>query len=295
VATFSILMNCYNCEKYLREAIDSIYAQTFEDWEIVFIDNSSKDRSPEVAKSYDSRVKYYQTPQFMSLGEARNFGLQFCKGKYLTFLDTDDMWFPFKLEEQFKILEGDDSFQMCYSSVMFMNERSEDVAKLVAVAKSGDVLQQQLLRYEINMQSVAIRNNIELSFNTEMEFSPDYDLFMSIASRHRVAVISEPLIRYRKVANSLTNKKIGRWWIEQKMTLDKIFEEQPRLKDKYSDEVDNAYAKVCYFRARHLMEIGNKSGAREQLEKYKFFNKIYFLLYLSSYSKALWKFIHIFK
>ena len=61
MAKVSVLMNCYNGEKYLREAIDSVYAQTYPDWEIIFIDNVSTDNSALIAKSYDSRLRYYKT------------------------------------------------------------------------------------------------------------------------------------------------------------------------------------------------------------------------------------------
>jgi glycosyltransferase involved in cell wall biosynthesis len=285
---FSILMNCYNCEKYLVEAMNSIYSQTFEDWEIIFIDNSSIDNSKEIALNYDSRVKYHQTPYFMSLGEARNFGLQFCKGEYLAFLDTDDVWYSFKLKEQIEILDSDKSLAMCYSSVMFIDENSKELAKLVAVAKSGDVFKQQLLRYEINMQSVAIRNNIPISFNPKMEFSPDFDLFMKIVSKYQVAVVSEPLVKYRLVSSSLTNKKIARWWIEMKMTLDAIFEENPEFLKKYSDEVKIAYAKVSYYKARYLMKIGENRKAKEELKKNRSLNLSYFALYILSLFPPIW-------
>ena len=78
----SILMNCYNCEKYLKESINSIYSQTFNDWEIIFIDNSSTDKSNNIATSFNDKLKNYKTDKLIPLGEARNFGLQFCKGNF---------------------------------------------------------------------------------------------------------------------------------------------------------------------------------------------------------------------
>ena len=81
----SILMNCYDGEKYLSEAIDSVYSQTYQNWEIVFWDNASTDSSSNIAKSYDERVRYYLAPKNTSLGEARNFALQRVRGKYIAF------------------------------------------------------------------------------------------------------------------------------------------------------------------------------------------------------------------
>ncbi len=101
----SVLMNCYNGEKYLIEAIDSVFTQTYTDWEIVFIDNSSTDNSAEIAKSYGKKIKYYKTEHNIPLGAARNFGLKFCTGEYISFLDTDDIWLPNMLEEQINAIE----------------------------------------------------------------------------------------------------------------------------------------------------------------------------------------------
>ena len=93
----SILMNCYNGEKFLKKAIESIYAQTYQNWEILFVDNQSTDRSLEVAKSFDERLRIIPTPEFMNLGQAREFGLGHATGEYLAFLDVDDLWLPQKL------------------------------------------------------------------------------------------------------------------------------------------------------------------------------------------------------
>lgn len=288
-------MNCYNCEKYLKEAIDSIYRQTYKDWEIIFIDNSSTDRSSEIAKSYDERLKYYRTEKLIPLGEARNFGLQYCKGKFLAFLDTDDLWFSKKLETQKKVMDQLPDAKMSYTGAIFIYENSQDLAKYTPVAKSGYIFPQQLLRYEINMQSVVLKNDISISFNTEQQFSPDFDLFMRIASKYEVAVIHEPYIKYRKLSNSLTSKKIDRWWIETKETLDNIFSEQPELSEKYPYEKMVAYAKVSYYKALYLISINKWRDARAELKRVKDVNRNYFILYLLSFSKSLWRVAHYFK
>ena len=80
-------MNCYNGEKYLREAIDSIYAQSYENWEIIFWDNCSTDSSAEIAKSYDEKIKYFTVSSKLELGEARKLATEHARGKYLAFLD----------------------------------------------------------------------------------------------------------------------------------------------------------------------------------------------------------------
>ena len=84
----SILMNCFNGEKYLKQAIDSVLAQTYRNWEIIFWDNQSTDGSAEIFTSYrDSRLKYFYAPEHTRLYEARNCALEKAEGELIAFLD----------------------------------------------------------------------------------------------------------------------------------------------------------------------------------------------------------------
>ena len=101
----SIIMNCFNGEKYLREAIDSVLAQTYQNWEVVLWDNQSTDNSAEILNSYkDSRIRYCYAPVHTVLGLARNLSIEHAKGEWLGFLDCDDLWLPAKLEKQVAII-----------------------------------------------------------------------------------------------------------------------------------------------------------------------------------------------
>ena len=86
----SIIMNCFNGEEFLVEAIDSVFNQTYTDWEIIFFDNASTDGSREIAKSYGSKLKYFRINKTVPLGEARNKAITNASGKYLAFLDCDE-------------------------------------------------------------------------------------------------------------------------------------------------------------------------------------------------------------
>ena len=97
----SIIMNCYNGETFLHESIGSILNQTYKNWELVFWDNQSKDKSSEIFKSYkDKRLKYFLANQHTTLYKARNLAIEKSKGDYIAFLDTDDLWEKDKLELQ---------------------------------------------------------------------------------------------------------------------------------------------------------------------------------------------------
>ena len=96
----SIIVNCYNGEKYLQDAINSIYAQSYQNWEIIFWDNNSNDNSAEIALSCDKKLRYYKSQSTTTLGKARAQAVSKAKGEYLAFLDCDDLWHTKKIEKQ---------------------------------------------------------------------------------------------------------------------------------------------------------------------------------------------------
>lgn len=101
----SVIINCYNGEKYLREAIDSVIAQTYENWELVFWDNQSTDSTREIVENYHNpKIHYYYAPEHTPLGEARNLAVEKANGEYINFLDADDVWSSNKLDEQVKLI-----------------------------------------------------------------------------------------------------------------------------------------------------------------------------------------------
>ena len=146
----SIIMNCYNSEQYLKEAIDSIYSQTYQNWEIIFWDNASTDSSANIVKDYDKRIKYYLAPKTTPLGEARNFALEKVSGEYIAFLDCDDVYSPDKLQKQVKLMHNK-NYAMCYGSVIIINERGEEIKRNVVKNKSGNIFSNLLMNIPLKM------------------------------------------------------------------------------------------------------------------------------------------------
>src|SRR3990172_11917066 len=102
----SILMNCYNGEKYLREAIESVLAQTYQNWELIFWDNQSTDCSAVICKNYgDSRIRYFCASEHTELGIARILAFHKIRGEYVAVLDADDISHPDRLMRQVGFLE----------------------------------------------------------------------------------------------------------------------------------------------------------------------------------------------
>ena len=124
----SIIVNCFNGEKYLNECLNSILSQTYENYEVIFWDNKSTDSSKLIFLDVkDIRFKYFSDNDHVTLYSARNKALKVTTGKYIAFLDVDDLWYPDKLEKQVKVMEENSEIGFCYSGFKFLSENSKNL------------------------------------------------------------------------------------------------------------------------------------------------------------------------
>src|SRR5215211_6343875 len=106
----SVVIPFLNAERFIQEAIESVFAQTYDNWELLLVDDGSNDGSTRIALEYaernSGRVRYLQHPGHRNRGvsASRNLGISSARGEYIAFLDADDVWLPHKLEQQVEIL-----------------------------------------------------------------------------------------------------------------------------------------------------------------------------------------------
>ncbi len=232
----SVIMNCRNCGKYLREALDSVYEQTFKDYEIVFWDNMSDDESAQIALSYGEPLRYFRGEEFVPLGAARNKAIEKAHGRYIAFLDCDDIWLPDKLEKQVELLESDERLGLTYSDCLLIDEKGNpktDIRYHISRFE-GNVFDRLLdLGGFIPMPTVIIRkealNNVG-PFNPELEIVEEYDLWIRIAECYLVGFIEKPLAKYRKHGENISENleaacdesfQIIEYWTDKKPELKK--------------------------------------------------------------------------
>jgi glycosyltransferase involved in cell wall biosynthesis len=116
IPSISILMSVFNAEKYLREALDSIFRQTFSDFELVVVNDGSSDGSGDILRSLDDpRVRLLENEQHVGLVECLNWGIEVCRGKYIARMDADDVALPERLAEQYRFLETHPAIGVCGS------------------------------------------------------------------------------------------------------------------------------------------------------------------------------------
>jgi glycosyltransferase involved in cell wall biosynthesis len=194
----SIIMNCYNGEKYLQEALDSVIAQTYQNWEIIFWDNQSSDRSSEILQSNDDvRLKYFSAPKHTNLSEARNLALKQASGEFYAFLDVDDWWDTKKLEKQIPFFD-DAEVGLVYGNYWYVDEINSIQYPLFRnVLPSGYVTDALLKKYCIGLLSLIIKKNtydsINNGFNTNYHIIGDFDLTMRISKQWKIDCVQTPI------------------------------------------------------------------------------------------------------
>lgn len=118
----SIIMPAYNAEKYIKDAVDSVIKQTYTNWELIIIDDCSSDGTEKMIKKYqDRRIRYIKNKKNQGAVLSRNKGMRISSGRYVAFLDSDDMWEPRKLQRQLNLLQNKGYF-MSYSGIKIVNE-----------------------------------------------------------------------------------------------------------------------------------------------------------------------------
>lgn len=220
----SVIINCYNGEKFVREAIDSVLAQTYRHWELIFWDNCSEDATPTIAQSYqDARIRYFRAEKNTTLGVARNLAMAKAMGEFVTFLDSDDYWSAEFLEKAVQPLVGNPELGLCYTRLyIFSKKVASDSHKPLAPRIVS--LKELASHYNIPMSACICRTRVirehQVEFNTCFSLIEDYDFFIKIASYSQAYYLPEPLSYYRYHTGNLSHS--DRWVSEFRLMMENI-------------------------------------------------------------------------
>tara|TARA_B100001093_G_scaffold339650_1_gene324406 strand:- start:191 stop:976 length:786 start_codon:yes stop_codon:yes gene_type:complete len=245
----SVIMNCYNGEKFLKKSIQSVLKQKYKKWELIFWDNKSNDNSKEIALSFkDKRIKYFKAVKFTKLYEARNLAVSKAKGQFICFIDTDDWWMAKKLSSQVRIIKKNKNIKLVYSNIFIYDNQTKQ-KKLLSNKKlpSGKITQNLLDDYKLGILSVMIKRNIFKikKFNKNYNIIGDFDFFLRLSTVEEFFSIQEPLVYYRLHKENYSkkiniySKELNHWlkkntiWLKKyKYSLSKINLYNSRLKIK---------------------------------------------------------------
>ena len=208
----SVIMNCYNGENYLKESIQSVLNQNYKNWELIFWDNKSQDKSKKFFKEFrDKRLKYYCAKKFTNLYTARNLAIKKARGEIITFLDVDDFWLSKKLTKQVSFFKKNKNAELLYSNFFNMKNFfgfSFDSLKFKQILPSGFITGQLLNSYCIAWITVAMKKSLikKKIFNEKLDMISDFDFIINYSLKNKIFSIQEPLAKYRLHPNQLTRK-----------------------------------------------------------------------------------------
>lgn len=228
----SIIINCYNGEKYLAEALRSVIAQTFLDWELIFWNNKSTDSSKEVFFSFsDPRLIYCEAQEHTTLGKARKLALEQARGTWVGFLDCDDIWYPDKLALQLSSAEVslepvgmvycDTDFITCNSGGCSLEYTSKSINGMTRLPE-GEIFSELCNSCFFTLVSVLFNRIVLIKsggINPYLKHAEDYDMFLKVAAISQVVAVDKVCCAYRLHDSNLTSMQRELAYIEPIMLL----------------------------------------------------------------------------
>lgn len=205
----SVITPAYNAEKFIGDAIESVLAQTYAHWEMIIVDDCSTDETAKVVEQYsDKRIRFIQLKTNSGPAIARNTSIQNAKGRYIAFLDSDDMWQPEKLEKQLAFMRRHD-IAFSYTAYENMGEDGKSLGTVVPVLEKANydkLLKENVIGCLTVMLDLLKVGPVEM---VNIRTRQDYVLWLDICKRGFLAYgLKEVLAKYRVVENSISSNKL---------------------------------------------------------------------------------------
>lgn len=211
----SIIMPSYNTGSFISETIESVLAQTYSNWELIIVDDCSRDDTDDVVSRYlsDDRIRYMKNEVNSGAAVSRNRALRKAKGKWIAFLDSDDLWEPQKLEKQIAFMENHE-YHFSYTNYIEIDEDSTINGKCVTGPKR--ITKQGMYNY-CWMGCLTVMYDAEavgLIQIEDIKKNNDYAMWLKICRKANCYLLDEALARYRKRSGSISNHgymKLIKW------------------------------------------------------------------------------------
>jgi len=247
----TVLMPVYNASEFLRETMDSILDQTYEEFEFLIINDGSTDSSVNIIESYeDERIRLIHNTENIGLIKTLNKGIEIAHGKYIVRMDADDIAEKNRIETQVNFMEKNLDVAVAGSNgVMFLS--SKPMIKKITdfPTRYSEIRCKLLFESPIMHPAVIMRKNVLLEnnfrYNDEYKATEDYGLWMEIAKDHKIVNISQKLLRYRIVSSSVTNQALKRMNDRIKVMKKIYILGLDYLGVKYSDDELDIHAEIA--------------------------------------------------
>jgi len=265
----SVIIPCYNGEKFIGEAIESVLNQTYQNWELIIIDDGSTDNSEDIVKKIitDSQIKLIKHKYNKGIAKTKNTGIANAKGKYIAFLDQDDIWLNSKLELQLKCFElGNSDIGVVCTGMIFTDSNMKPINIFRGFRDEDQkTLIKNLYLKPTNSSSIMMVKKEYFehigTFNEELIGWDDYELLMRLATISQIKYIREPLVKKRIHKDNA--QRLSAVQNETEKVFTQILVLHPFLK-KYKNikESNRLYANSI-----KLFEQGNRTLAYNILKK----------------------------
>lgn len=201
----SIITPSYNCAKYIGETIESVLAQTYTNWEMIIIDDCSTDNTAEVIANYnDPRIHYLKNKKNSGAALSRNYALREAKGRWMAFLDSDDMWTPEKLERQIQFMEKNGYSFSCTSRVLCDEDGTLRKGRVTSPKHVGKFSMRNycwIASYTIMYDA----NVVGLIQVADLKKRNDYAMWLKVIEKADCYYLDEILAIHRKREGSISN------------------------------------------------------------------------------------------
>ncbi len=281
IPAVSIIMNCHNGAATLEEALCSVRMQTFTDYEIIFWDNASTDNSASIAKAFGVPMRYCYGSECLPLGAARNCALREARGRYIAFLDCDDVWLPQKLALQVAAMENNPAWALvCTDTEIFSGSLVLGRVFARSTPRSGQVFRELLLGQWITMSSVLLRRDMlekldsgGAVFDMQLQLCEEADVFYRLAYLHEIGYLPEVLTRWRVHGNNESMRKSALWAQETRQIVRKYEELYPHFAEQYANVKEAMLRRADFQEAVGLWRDGEGKAARTVLRPSLFLRK----------------------
>lgn len=212
VPMISVIMPAYNATKYLEEAVQSVIRQTFDDWELLIIDDCSRDETYQLMQKLqkrDSRIRILQNAENCGVAKTRNYGVSQARGEWVAFLDSDDRWDPSKLEKQVALIRSNPEIEFTFTGSAYIEDDGMSISYELHVP--GKVSRKRIMgRNIISCSSVVLKKKLmeEHPMQDNREIHEDFAAWLEILKDVPYAYgVDEPLLIYRRALASKSGKK----------------------------------------------------------------------------------------
>lgn len=209
IPSVTVVMAAYNAERYIAQAVDSVLAQTYDDFELHIVDDGSNDATADVARRYllDPRVRYHYQPNAGQCA-AKNRGVAEACGQFVAFLDADDAWRPNKLERQVPLF-ANPAVGVVYSDEELMDEDGRRLPTGSHPLRRGRLTDELLMRNIVSFSTAVVRRELlrrHGAFDPVLDMGIDYDLWLRLSPHCEFDYVDDYLVDYRIHAGQMSRK-----------------------------------------------------------------------------------------